>query len=366
MRFIFIGDPHFQSSNIKEVDIFIDRLYKLCIDEKPDVIVIAGDILHDHERLNITPLNRAVTMINMLSNITMTYILVGNHDYINNQQFLTTNHWMNVLKNIKNVVIVDKVTPVVLDNELYVFVPYVYNGKFIEALNTLVDDTINDNIDIDNIDINNDNTNNTNNTNNDNIDWMDAKLIFAHQEFKGCKMGMIVSESGDSWPLENPYIISGHIHSKQTPQKNIYYPGSSLQIAFGESESNIIAVIDTNSNEIPYTLREIDLKLPRKKIVYMDIDDIEKFEYDNKNNDSIRITVSGTHEEFKTLKKSKKYKTLINDGFKIVFSPKKILKLDKKHNDHETKSFGLLLDELISAKNDKYLKSAYDAVMMSS
>ena len=40
----------------------------------------------------------------------MSYLLlVGNHDYINNQQFLTNNHWMNAMKDWNNVTIIDKV-----------------------------------------------------------------------------------------------------------------------------------------------------------------------------------------------------------------------------------------------------------------
>ena len=53
-------------------------------------------------------------------------------------------------------------------------------------------------------------------------------------------MGAIVSEIGDKWNLKNPNIISGHIHSNQKIQDNIYYTGSAMQNAFGESEKNIM------------------------------------------------------------------------------------------------------------------------------
>ena len=73
--------------------------------------------------------------------------------------------------------------------------------------------------------------------------WTDATCIWAHQEFYGCKMGAIVSVEGDKWDLHSPLVISGHIHSKQRPQENVYYSGSAMQHAFGESEKNIIAYI---------------------------------------------------------------------------------------------------------------------------
>ena len=68
-------------------------------------------------------------------------------------------------------------------------------------------------------------------------------IIFSHQEFSGCKMGAIISIEGDKWSLDYPHIVSGHIHSRQIPQKNIYYPGAAMQHAFGESEKNIIAFL---------------------------------------------------------------------------------------------------------------------------
>ena len=109
-------------------------------------------------------------------------------------------------------------------------------------------------------------------------DWKSSLLIFAHQEFKGCKMGAIESIDGDTWSTEYPPIISGHIHSNQTLDTNVYYPGSAMQNAFGDP-NNIIAVIDwdldlinstTNTQTTDmiskkYNLREIDLHLRKKK-----------------------------------------------------------------------------------------------------
>ena len=205
-----IGDPHIQVGNITEVDLFIERLILLATKKQPDLIIVLGDILHTHERLHTIALNKAYEMINKLRLITKTYVLVGNHDYIQNQQFLTENHWLSGMKEWKNTVIVDKVISETINGEKFVFTPYVPPGRFEEALNTL------------------------------DGDWKDASCIFAHQEFYGCKMGAIVSVEGDNWSIENPHVVSGHIHSRQIPQENIYYTGSAMQHAFGESEKNII------------------------------------------------------------------------------------------------------------------------------
>src|SRR3990167_8585191 len=47
-------------------------------------------------------------------------------------------------------------------------------------------------------------------------------LIFCHQEFNGCNMGMVVSTKGDVWSDKYPLIIAGHIHEYQTLPKIIY------------------------------------------------------------------------------------------------------------------------------------------------
>ena len=237
--YIVVGDPHIQVTNLTEFDIFMERLINLATEKKPDFIVILGDTLHTHERLHVLAMNKAYEFINNMRLIAKTYVLVGNHDIINNAQFLTENHWLGGMKEWHDTVIVDNVLCEIIAGEKYVFVPYVPPGRFEEALNSQGEK------------------------------WKDAKCIFAHQEFSGCKMGAIISVEGDNWRLDYPDVISGHIHSRQKPQSNIYYPGSAMQNAFGESEKNIIAYLSFNSDKDGYECEEIDLKLPRKKIVYM-------------------------------------------------------------------------------------------------
>jgi predicted phosphodiesterase len=289
-KILCIGDPHFRVDNVLEIDEFIEKLLPLVDKTKPDYVVVLGDLLHTHERLHTIPLNKAYDFIDKLRQKTKTFVLVGNHDYIQNQQFLTENHWMNGLKEWDNVVIVDKV----IEHEKFVFCPYVPPGRFEEALSTIEN-------------------------------WEDAHCIFAHQEFFGCKMGAIVSVEGDKWNEEFPLVVSGHIHSKQQPQQNIYYTGSAMQHAFGESEQNIIAIFEFD-HEGTYKVDEIDLMLKRKKIIYLDMDSVEKFVMPN-SEDDLKITLKGNYDEFKAFKKGEKYKQLTKEGVKVVF------KTDKKDEE---------------------------------
>lgn len=335
---LIIGDPHFKVDNIEDVNIFIEKMVDLANKKKPKLIVILGDVLHEHERIHIIPLNKAYDFIKKMSDIAPTYILVGNHDYQNNQQYLTDNHWMNGMKAWDNVCIVDKVILKYFEEYKIIFTPYVFPGRFKEALNTLKDN------------------------------WEDASIIFAHQEFYGCKMGAIVSEEGDKWDINYPNVISGHIHSNQKIQKNIYYTGSAMQNAFGESEKNIIAHIILNKKE--YELEEIDLELPRKKIVYMDVEKVDNYIIPEENQDKIKVSISGDYEEFKTFKKTKKYKELVKKGLKVIFKAKKSEQKIKNEELSkvitETKDlndFKEIISNIISNKKDPYLYEVFEYII---
>ena len=327
VKVVVIGDPHFRVDNIEEVDMFIERITALVTREDPDFVVCLGDLLHTHERLHTIVLNKAYEFVRKLSALSKIFVLVGNHDYIQNQQFLTQNHWMNGMKEWKNVTIVDSVVEYKLEEHFFVFLPYVPNGRFIEALST------------------------------SKVSWESASCIFAHQEFAGCKMGAIISVEGDKWDLENPEIISGHIHSKQRPQSNIYYPGAAIQTAFGESESNIIPIVSFTAYD-KYTVVEEDLGLPRKKIVYTDLEKVEDMTKVDKN---VKLSITGNdYNEFKAFKKTEKYKELVDKGAKVTFKIKQPEIMAQRETEGEI-DFKKILYDIVS--KDKGLLEIYELVV---
>lgn len=244
-RILLIGDPHFKVSNCLETQQLFESVKKYLDNNKDiDFIVVLGDILDTHEKVHVQPLCRSICFIKMLASYCKTYILIGNHDRINNNVFMTEEHPFTSLKNYsENLIIVDKTYK---ENDFY-FVPYVPNGRFLEALG-------------------------------DNFE--NSRAIFAHQEFRGCKMGAIISETGDIWDDKNPPVFSGHIHDFQRVQSNIIYTGTPFQHSFGDDENKGIFLLKMENND--FELEKIELDIIKKRLISMDIIDFEKYEIPKK------------------------------------------------------------------------------------
>ena len=176
-------------------------------------------------------------------------------------------------------------------------------------------------------------------------------------------MNAVTSVEGDKWKDTFPNVISGHIHAKQQLQVNIYYPGSAMQHSFGESSKNVIAMVTFHEESI-YNLNEIDLNLPRKRIIHTTVDDMDSYTPDEETKDKVKITITGVYDQFKAFKKTKKYKALIKQGTKVVFKPKK-LQAEKKvvPEVEQEQDFKTILSTLINHERDPYLYQAHEFIV---
>ncbi len=301
---LIIGDTHFKVSNVRETDPMVEEIVKLASDIKPDIIVLLGDILDRHETIHVSPLTRAIKFMSRLVEIADTYVLIGNHDLKNNRQFLSDEHpfvsvkyWNHIHHNIK---IIDTTTTVKIKNHIFVFVPYVPPGSFREALEY-------------------------------SNEWKYATCIFAHQEFKGCKMGAITSIEGDEWSLSHPFVVSGHIHDYQEPQVNILYTGTPIQHAYGDHHDKTVSLIQFESPHIRNHKR-IDLHLPKKHIIRINSSDVST--YKPSPNSHLKIIISGTSGEIKAIMKHPNIDIWKSLGHRIVYKDIPIDKSYKLIGDH--------------------------------
>lgn len=275
LRVLVVGDPHFKITNIRDTDPMSTAILNLARTTEPDFIVVLGDTLDRHESIHVSPLTRAITFLDGLSQISPVYLLIGNHDLKNNRQFLSDEHPFTALSYWgPRMTVVDRVIIATIKDLMFAFVPYVPPGRFIEALETV------------------------------NGDWKSSSCIFAHQEFRGAKMGAITSVDGDDWPTYYPRIISGHIHDYQQPQPNIIYTGTPIQHSFGDSGNKTVSMLifplDPSVPNVMYHER-VKLGLRKKKILRLSCEQVAQHEL--KDDADYKIIITGTSGELTAIKK---------------------------------------------------------------
>lgn len=329
---LVIGDPHFKVNNARETAVMHERICDVARERKPTFIVCLGDVLDRHETIHVSPLERAQSFLHDLSLIAPLYVLIGNHDRPNNSNFLTSEHPFNALKYWSNTKIIDTTYEEVIAGKKFLFVPYVPPGRLNEAIKTIVPNT-NQNInqispqEMNSTKEKEENTTvTTATTDADLVAYLSGiTTVFAHQEFKGAKMGAIISTVGDIWPPSWPYVISGHIHDYDELEKNIIYVGTPIQHAFGDRDDKTVSwftwsepAFSTELNEpyIPRTER-IDLSMVKKIIVYLTTTELAT--YVPPTDRQIKIVVTGTSAEIKSAMKLANVKTLTSAGIKIVY-----------------------------------------------
>lgn len=299
---LIIGDPHFKilqkGLDNNDFNEFIAKVTDIAKRKNPSFIVILGDILNSHETVKVQAHKLAESLIENMSEIAPTYILIGNHDYINNSQFLTNNHIFTPFKKWKNVFIADTVPLVLeLDTKTFIFCPYTPPGRFTEALDKVIPLG---------------------------HDWSFADCIFAHQEFKGCNLGSVVSTKGDEWDSDYPPVISGHIHEESTVGDNIFYVGTPMQQTFAESINKKVWFIEWKEghDDQAFVIEKIPIAMKHKKCLDMSVTELlEKEKSKNFNATlkkyNLKINVCGTSDELKAFRRSK-FANVLKSEYKVL------------------------------------------------
>lgn len=283
MTTLVVGDPHCRLQFLEDFRLMAERTVIMAGKHKPDRVVILGDILHEHALIRTGAYNAAVKFISDLREScqdTHVYLLIGNHDYVNASQYLTTEHPWNALKEWPGVTIVDR--PVQVGECVYM--PYVPNGRMQEALDAHTPE------------------------------WRAAKVVFAHQEIRGVTVGVEASQNGDPWLPEYPLLISGHIHERQKLGDNVLYVGTPMQHTFADSPNKTISLFDDSWNET-----RIDLALRKRITIQTTPSEFASVVIPE--NAHVRLEIIGSVSELASIRKTKQYKELISLGVKLVPRP---------------------------------------------
>lgn len=326
LKFLVIGDPHFKVDNTEQSQMFTQWIDKFLTEHGSQFhsVIILGDVLHTHEKLHTLSLNTALEFITVVTKHCHTYCLVGNHDLINNSVFLPTDsskpHWMNCLKQWNRVTVVDSVIRLEHDSGTVVMCPYVPDGRFVEALNTL-------------------------------NDWKSSDLVIGHQLLDGAKMGAITVCDVERWEQYYPMCILGHVHDKQDIQPNLVYIGTPMQHAFGESSDKTIAIVSVENSAVD--IEYIPVGVKTKKILYTTLDELSSIKTEDPNTE-YKIVIQDDPDKIKAFKKTQKFKEIADKvrkvQFKSVDRPEQIM--PEKVNNFEE-----VLLNVVSQQSDPMLDS---------
>ena len=98
----------------------------------------------------------------------------------------------------------------------------------------------------------------------------------------------------------------------------------------------------------------------------MDVEDLDTYKVPD-TEDTLKVTVSGNYDQFKALKKTKKYKNLLEKGVKVIFKPKKLKKEGFETEDDKnisgSSNFQTILGSIINNQKDPYLVKAYELII---
>ena len=384
LRIFTIGDPHFKESNPGQTKSMTKRIVEIARERKPDLIICLGDVLDRHAKLHTDPLCEAIDFFRQLSEIAHLCILIGNHDRRTNTDFLSDRHPFTAVKYWKNVTIAETVKVKNINGHMIPLVPYVWPGRFVEALDTysfnesqewsqndpasylvsiLGEEAamaiqrkvgLNGLSEIAEIVFNSQKSEETRIAENNPSEtdspeeqapisvviknkedgegsvgtelallpdysqkwWWKSSIIFAHQEFRGAKMGAIISEVGDRWPLNGPLVISGHIHDHQKVQENVWYTGTPIQHGFGDTSGKTISLMSWSNSEQGWEEERIDLGLIKRKTVRMGVLDL--IAWVPPKGFLLKLVISGTPGELRTLSALCKIHALRRNGIVVT------------------------------------------------
>lgn len=336
---MLIGDIHFQSQSYEQGEEFIEKCLNTLDRYKPKMVVLMGDILDTFGDSKQSPFNQCYNFIDKITSrdwCLALFIIMGNHDLMNNTQFLSDKHFFNPYKKWPKVVVVD--IPIHLTFQAdtskdrnIVMCPYVYKGRFKEALDRAgTYYTLSEN---DGLVFLKDK--------HDKVDYSTVHIIMCHQEFKGVKYGNTISSDGDALTknLKKIQIITGHIHEKFS-MENIRGIGSARQVKFDEPPNKSIVslsfsdeyydpkkeeYIDTEIN----LFKEVDLHLKVYKELHYNFDSedddlsslpsIKDFDFEACQSAHIKVLLHATPEQTKIFRHSLQYKKLISNSVKVNF-----------------------------------------------
>lgn len=323
VRCLFIGDPHIRLGDVERTENMCNKVVAEAERLKPDFILISGDLFNDFENIKVTVLRRVVDFAKRLVKIAYLIFIVGNHERVNNSDFCTRIHSLAAFEEWPNVMVVDKMKQKTIKGLKFTFVPYTAPGRLEEALGPK-------------------------------DKWYNSAAIFGHHEIRGSKINDKICTDGDTWPEDYPFFFSGHIHEYQSIGDNIHYPGNPMQLNYGDSTDKSISLLTLTADS--WEEERIYTEVPCKIKITLSVKEFEEME--KPDYDVVKITIKDTMENINTIRKCKKIKEYISEGFVIntLYTEDSISDIDGAGDPNQTEL------ELVERKVEDYDKLLFERV----
>jgi DNA repair exonuclease SbcCD nuclease subunit len=214
-KIICLADVHIRTYKRHEEYLEqFEKFYNLAEEEKPDRIVIAGDIVHQKIQMSPELIEVTTNFLNRCSKIAKTIVLIGNHDFLtNNKERLDALSPIISAMNNDNIIYFNRSICYEDENVVWVPISLMDDNKVPECFNP-------------------------------NTKKKDKKYIGLFHSPLNSGETSLGFKFADSYSLDNfkgmDCVIVGDLHRYQIIQKKdpfIFYSGSMLQQDFGESVS---------------------------------------------------------------------------------------------------------------------------------
>lgn len=290
MQLLVVGDLHITPDNLDETELLLERLLTL-IEDHPDItsVVFMGDTLDRFQTHDGFCVKAADVIFRGVAKVRNIIILIGNHDIPHHRDYMSSVHAFLGYHGVPGITVIDASAKVITIQDVNILcVPYAPKGRFREAMATgfSSDQNLNDHLET--------------------ID-----LVLAHQEIRGCVLeGSLASTDGDRYRPSWPLLVSGHIHTYQRPQDNVWYVGSPRQVKFNDTYDDktvSLLTLDPTSTQ-KWSEQRFPLNLKPRIHASVSADDFPT--WTPPENCHLKITITGTCSEISTLANCKLFQDL--------------------------------------------------------
>lgn len=287
-------------------------------------LIIAGDLQDTKAIIRAEIANRLISIFSSYPTV-QTYLLVGNHDLVNEKGSI---HALNYLRPYLNIIDFKVWIPDLFPNVL--FIPYHSDNedltKFLKEITP-------------------------------------GTIVIMHQGFIGAAMGDYIQDktSVDPEDVKHLTVISGHYHRHQTIG-TVTYIGSPYTISFGEANDGDKGFIVLNDDG---TFTRVILGLRAHCIFNLSLDNLSTSILPS-DQDLVWVKLSGSYSELQKVNKKDLGENLLgHSNFRLELIPTDSKEIEQpKELMTDTQILDTIIDaESESDKQKQYLKELYNEII---